>query len=411
MRTHLFLLMFILPFSLFAQFTESRSEDIRSLQMVLNDEWDAPVIVRLGSDDVVRFSFDEMSHNYNRYTYKVTHCNADWEPSELFLSEYLRGFNEQIIEDVQYSENTTRLYTAYSFTIPNENISLKVSGNYLVEIFSDESDEEPVALFGFMVVEHKVRIGVQVSGNTDIDFNDAHQQLGIIVDYTGYDVRSPVEELKLRVVQNNRIDNIVNCGPPTYLTTGRVEYSHEKELIFAAGNEYRKFEVTDPYSPSIGVDRIEYFNDIFNVQLYADDCARSYRNGRDENGRFFINTLEGYGNSIEADYALVHFRLDAPYREGGDYYLLGSCWGNRFSSDNIMEYDSVEGAYFSSQLLKFGVYNYQYVWLPDGENAALTDSAEGDFFNTENEYLVLVYHRAFGERYDSLVGALRVKSE
>ena len=407
MRTIL-LSMLIFPLSLFAQFTESRSLGVRSLQMVLNDDWDAPAVAQLGSDDRIFFSFDEMSHNYNRYTYRIIHCNADWTPSELFVSEYLAGFNAQVIEDVRYSENTTQLYTNYSFSVPNDNISLKVSGNYKVEVCSDD-DDEPVALFCFAVVEHKVRIGVEVSGNTDVDFNDAHQQLGLIVDYTGYDVRLPAEELKLYVVQNNRRDNIVRCGAPTYISANRVEYSHERDLIFAAGNEYRKFEVTDPYSLSVGVDHIEYSDDIFNVWLYADERAASYRNDRDENGRFYVNTLEGYGSSIEADYALVHFRLNAPYREGGSYYLLGNCWDNAFSPANMLHYDSESEAYVSAQLMKFGVYNYQYAWVPDGADEALLAPAEGDFYNTGNEYLVLVYHRTFGERYDRLVGALRAK--
>ena len=408
MRVFFFLIL-CLPLSLFAQFTESRSEDIRTMRMVLNGVWDAPVIAQLGSDDRISFSFDEMSHSYNRYTYKVVHCNEDWTPSELFVSDYLSGFNVQAIENVEYSQNTTQLYTNYSFTIPNENISVKASGNYKVEVYSDDEDE-PVAIFGFAVVEHKVRIGVKASGNTDIDFNDAHQQLELIVDYSGYDVRLPVEELKVRVMQNNRIDNIVECGPPTYLTANRVEYSHKSELIFAAGNEYRKFEITDPYVPSIGVESIEYADEVFNVYLYADECGVSYRNEQDENGRYYINTLEGYGNDIEADYALVHFCLNVPYREGGDFYLLGDYWGNAFTESNVLYYDDEAGAYLSSQLMKFGVYNYQYVWLPRGLDKVQIFPVEGSFYNTGNEYLVLVYQRAFGERYDRLIGALSVKT-
>lgn len=58
--------------------------------------------------------------------------------------------------------------------------------------------------------------------------------------------------------------------------------------------------------------------------------------------------------------------------------------------------------------MKFGVHNYQYVWLPMGEQRALTDAVEGNYFNTENEYLILVYHRRFGSRYDKLIGVQRV---
>ena len=60
--------------------------------------------------------------------------------------------------------------------------------------------------------------------------------------------------------------------------------------------------------------------------------------------------------------------------------------------------------------MKLGVYNYQYVWVPDGGQKVSTANTEGDFYNTENEYLIYVYHREFGARYDRLVGFLAVRS-
>ena len=50
-----------------------------------------------------------------------------------------------------------------------------------------------------------------------------------------------------------------------------------------------------------------------------------------------------------------------------------------------------------------GVYNWLYLFVPDGSNVGQTAPAEGNFYETENEYLILVYHRPFGGRYDKLV--------
>lgn len=409
MKRLLFLLFFC-PISMFAQFVESNTSDIRSLRMEVNDVWDAPAVIMLGSDDVVTFSFDEMSHTYSRYTYRIVHCNFDWSQSELLPIDYLSGFNDLAIENVRYSENTIQSYTNYSFSIPNEEQELKVSGNYKVEVYDDESDDEtPVAIFGFLIVEHKVRLGVEVSGDTDIDYNRMHQQLDIIVDYSGYNVSSPGSDLKVSVSQNHRRDNAVVCAAPTYITADRIEYVHHKPLIFNAGNEYRRFEITDPYSPGMGVDNVLFTGDNYDVYLYTDSPLKSYSNVRDENGRFYINTNEGLGSEIEADYAFVHFTFDAPYRSGGSYYLLGDFWGNNFFDSNKMVYDYEDGVYRCVQLMKFGVYNYNYVWLPDNKTVAVTEFSEGDFYNTSNEYLVKVYHREFGSRYDKLVGALVVK--
>ena len=117
-----------------------------------------------------------------------------------------------------------------------------------------------------------------------------------------------------------------------------------------------------------------------------------------------MNTLEGYGMPIEADYVNVHFAVEMPYRAGGDYYLLGDFCGNGFNERNKLFYDRNEGYYYSSQLLKLGVYNYPYVWLSDGSNKAMVELTEGSFYNTDNEYLICIYHREFGSRYDKLVG-------
>lgn len=407
-RTFLLLILF-LPLSLWAQFTESRSSDIRALQMQLNERWDAVPVLTLGSDDEICFSFDELSHTYRRYTYRIIHCNADWTQSELFPIDYLDGFNDRPIEDWQTSENTTQLYSRYQFYLPNEDVSLKVSGNYKVELYDDEADSDvPVALFGFSVVEPRVGIEAQISSDTEIDRNNTHQQVSFCVNFASYNISSPATDVKVRVFQNRRLDNFVDGIKPTYISSGRLEYVHNSKLIFDAGNEYRRFEITDPYSPGMNVENVVYDEPYYHAQLFIDSPSRSYSNVRDENGRFYINTLEGYGSLMEADYALVHFALKAPFRVGGDYYLLGDYWGNRFVSSNKLQYDDAKGAYVTTQLMKFGVHNYQYVWLPKGEQRAYTDYAEGDFFNTENEYLIYIYHSEPGARYDRLIGVQQV---
>lgn len=411
MRKILFLLLFF-PLCIHSQYTVSYSSDVRSLQMKVNDIWDKLPIITLGSDDEICFSFDEMSHTYHRYIYRIIHCNADWSQSELFTSDYLNGFNEQTIEDWQNSEGTTMQYTHYEFCLPNENVSFKASGNYLVQIIDDDSDSDmPVATFSFAVIERKVGVEASVTSDTEIDLNKTHQQVSFTIHHGGYNIVSPASDVKVCVVQNRRPDNAVTDLQPTYITAGKLEYVYKRELIFDAGNEFRRFEITDPYSPGMGVDKVYYDGEVYNVELYPDRPSITRNNHRDENGRFYINTLQGYNVDVEADYAFVHYRLNTPYRSGGNYYLAGDYWGNRFSDANILLYDNAEGAYFTSQLMKFGVYNYQYVWLPDEADEAFTEPAEGDFYETENEYLILVYHREFGARYDRLVGQGSVVSQ
>lgn len=406
---YIFFLLF-LPITVLAQFATSFSSSVRSPQMVLNEVWSDPPIMLLGSDDVIHFSFDEMSHTYKRYTYRLTHRNSDWTPSDLIEIDYLDGFNNVPVEEWENSVNTTQLYTHYSFDIPNENISLKLSGNYRVEVFDDDlSDEVPVLHYDFSVVETKVGIGAKVSGDTDRSLNDGEQQLSFVVDYSRYQVSSPASELKPVIYQNRRRYSVVSGIKPTYLTANRAEYVHNSKLIFDAGNEFRRFELTDPNSPGFNVEEVLYQEPDYHAILHMDKVRRSHSNYRDENGLFYVNTLEGYGSPIEADYVYVHFALNTPYRSGGGYYLIGDFCGDGFHGSEKLEYDHEGGYYFASRLLKLGIYNYMYVWLPDGSLVPELSISEGNWYNTENEYMIYVYHRAFGERYDRLVGVHVIK--
>ena len=139
-----------------AQFARSFLPEIRTPQIMLNEEWGELPVVQLGGDDVLQFSFDEMSHVYHRYVYRIVHCDADWSQSDILEIDYLEGFNDVVIEEWENSVNTNQLYTHYQFSLPNDNIALKASGNYRVEVYDDEDDcDTPVASFEFSVVEQR----------------------------------------------------------------------------------------------------------------------------------------------------------------------------------------------------------------------------------------------------------------
>ena len=85
-----------------AQRHEILDERLHTLQVVVNNDPLLPPIMNLGGRNHVEISFDEFSHEYHRYIYKVEHCNADWTPSdEIFESDYLNGFNGETIEDYE----------------------------------------------------------------------------------------------------------------------------------------------------------------------------------------------------------------------------------------------------------------------------------------------------------------------
>lgn len=389
------------------QFARSLSPSVRSVMVSLNDDAMLPPVLRLGSDDVLCFSFDELSHDYHRYTYRVVHCDALWQLSELFEIDYIDGFNDMPVDEWENSVNTTVLYTTYYFSIPNDDISLKLSGNYKLQVIDDESDA-PVAEYRFSVLDERVALSGSVSGNTDIDFNASHQQVSFAVHHPRYNISDPRSEVKTVICRNRSVSDCVTDVLPTYVTGGVLQYINNEKLIFKGGNEFRRFELTDTDRLGENVESVRYVAPHYHATLYTDRPTRFHSNVRDENGRFFVNTLDGYGTDTEADYIYVHFSLDAPFAAGGSYYLTGDFCGNVPDEGCRLVYDEEAALYRATVLLKMGLYNYSYVWVPDTPSAAQNPTVEGDFYNTDNEYLIYIYHREFGARYDKLVGVGRL---
>ena len=391
---------------LHAQWFGSSSEMINTLRVISNGDWERVPMISLGSDETLEFSFDEMSHEYHRFTYHITHCDAQWKPSNLIESEYMDGFNDQPIEDWENSLNTTFDYTHYTLTLPNNEVTLKLSGNYRLSISEDGKE---VAWFRFFIAENMHNLQATVDGNTDIDTHKSHQQINMTVNMNGLTVRDPDKELYTVIMQNRRSDNAATNPKPTYNSGGKLTYEHCRELIFPAGNEFRRFEIINMYDYFKNVDRVNYYDPYYHATLLEDTRHHAYTFDFDHNGRYLIRYNQASDSDTEADYLFVHFRLASDLLTGGKLYVSGHFNGGNLSSKYEMEYNSQEKAYQATVLLKMGAYDYQYLWVPDGETAGQTKPTEGDWYETKNEYLILLYYRQRGSRYDRLLSTLSIE--
>ncbi|MDR0893804.1 MAG: DUF5103 domain-containing protein [Prevotellaceae bacterium] len=388
-----------------AQDTELFTPHIRTVRLLVNNDYTLPAAIRLASNEVVEVSFDHLSHEYHRFHYRLTHCHADGTPSDLSPTEYMDGFDDHPIEEYAVSVNTTLPYTHYRLQIPNEQMRLRLSGNYRLTVYDEDDNDNPAFTTYIRVVEPQVTIAAQVSSDTDIDRNRSHQQVSFTINHPAYPIRHPESELYVQVYQNNRTDNKVTQLKPTYIGNNRLSYEHIPALIFDAGNEYRRFETVSLRHPTRGVEKIQYIQPYYHATLRTDlPRTQNYSYDQDRNGRYLIRSVEAEENSdTEADYLLTHFTLlcDPPLAQG-ELHLQGN-FTDGFTDENRLTYNNQTHAYEGTLLLKQGAYNYQYLSTTGG-----TLPIEGNFFETENEYLILVYHRTFGERYDRLIGMQRV---
>ena len=127
-------------------------------------------------------SFDELSDERRFMRYELIHCDALWQPEGLVASEFLDGFNEGEVEDYEFSRATLVHYVHYSITIPNREIRITETGNYLLRVYDESNPDETLLQARFGVSDFSAGVYAGVTSLTDIDTNRNHQQLGLTVD-------------------------------------------------------------------------------------------------------------------------------------------------------------------------------------------------------------------------------------
>ena len=386
--------------------TQVADSRFKSLQVRLAGNDYFPPIITLNGEDKIKISFDELNEERSYLRYSVVHCNANWQPSDLLESEYVSGFNYADITDYKFSMGTLCHYVHYSFTLPNDEINFLVSGNYLVKVYYDDDPDNILLQARFYVSENAVSVGTSVTSRTDIDYNNKHQQVSFVIDTKDYHIRNMYNDIKAFVSQNSRIDNEVMVDRPLMVSGKKITYDHNKNLIFEAGNEFRRMETVAQHSISMNVERMTFHHPFYHAQLFTDHIRDNepYIYDRTQMGRFTIRSSEANDSDNGAEYIMTHFTLDTGGQfSNGDIYLNGEFTNNLFTPTTLMKYDPSTGLYTTNLLLKQGAYNYQYLFVPHNSTQGYS-SIEGNKYQTVNEYLVRVYHRDPSARYDRLIG-------
>lgn len=359
-------------------------------------------VLRLG--EYISLEFDALNGEEDNYYYKIEHYNFDWTPSPLARAEFMVGFDNQRIRNYENSFNTFQIYSHYKLTIPNDRTrSLKVSGNYMIKVFNDY--DELVFSRKFMVYENGASVGVNIKRSRNVKFIESKQSVDIVVNATGIRFNNPLQNVKTVIIQNNNLNTAITDLKPQYTIGNELIYKYTNESSFWAGNEYLFFENKDIRAANTGIQSIE-LKDLYHNYLFTNTVRanKPYTYNPDINGNFLITAIDADNPDIEADYAWIHFSLLAPkMTDGKSIYVYGNFNNYAIEDSNKMTYDNASGAYFTELLLKQGFYSYKYV-VVDKDNNIDEGAIGGNFYQTENNYKVLVYYRELGARYDKLIG-------
>ncbi|MEM1337153.1 MAG: DUF5103 domain-containing protein [Bacteroidota bacterium] len=395
-------LLLLCPIPFFAQVMQEVNPppNIKTI-IFLGPTQDQFPVIKLGEQ--ISLTFDDLTASEQDYYYKIVHCDYDWTPSQLLKSQYLDGIDNQRIIDYGNSLTTLQSYSNYRLTLPNPQVALKVTGNYLLEIYNSYSELQFSRRF--IVYKDLVQVGGIVRRSRDFNFLNEKQVVQFNINTAGFPVVNPKQEIKVAILQNYFWPTALYNIKPQFTLGNELVYRYDQETSFYGGNEYLNFDTKDLRSPTFAISRIE-LKDIYHHYLFPNPFRvdQQYTFFPDINGDFIVRTLQGTDVAREAEYTKVHFSLPYDPRLGLDnVYVFGKFNNYALNEENKMTYNEETANMELVYPFKQGFYNYKYV-VEQEDGTVELNTVSGNFHFTENQYLILVYYRDFGEMFDGIIG-------
>lgn len=377
------------------------SQNIKSIQLRPLQENNFSAIVPLGTP--LEISFDDLEADSKDYQYKIEHMTHDWKSSRLSSSQFIDGFDQNTIVNVSNSFNTLQNYTHYSVRIPNINTVITKSGNYLLSILN--TDDDVIFTRRFVLYEPSTTVGVTVERSRNSKTLNTQQTIEFIINHPKIKINNPAQEVHVVILKNNNWEEKITNLQPTFFRPNQLSYTYTNKTNFWGGNEYLNFDNKFIRNNSLNVVKI-IKKDVFHHYLYPFEFNpfRKYSYNPDINGQFVIRTLEANDSKTEADYAMIHFTLSVEEAfSDKEVYVYGAFNDFKITDENKMYFDLEERAYKANILLKQGFYNYTFATKETNGNSN-TNDVNGSFYETENEYTVIVYYKPFGSFFERVVG-------
>lgn len=377
--------------------------NIKTVTFVQNGNNVVPIF-ELGS--TFEFQFDDLFASEANYYFEVIHCDYNWRPTDIPKTDYISGLDNQRITDYSNSFNTLQIYSHYRLPFPNQfTTQLRLSGNYMLRILNE--DREIVLSRKFILFENHSTVTAQVKRSRNLSNIDHKQNLDFAILSNDITFQTPLQNVKVLLLQNGNFQTAIKNIIPQYTIGNQLIYKYDKETQFWGGNEFLYFENKDIRAANNNVGRVGANNDIYNAYLYT-NAARGnqiYTNYEDVNGNFVVKNINASNNAIEADYAWVYFSLSAPaFQINKDIYITGMFNNYSLSPEYKMDYNTEKGVFEKAVMIKQGFTNFQYTAADKKGVIDFENAVDGNFYQTENEYTILVYYKEATDRYQRVIG-------
>lgn len=420
-KTTILLLMMLLTVSAFAQRRKRERQErsprqelvydnhqylptIKTVRLFPDELENALPVIDLHGTDQLHLSFDDLRADVRNFFFSIEHCTADWKPSRLNQLEYAHSFNEDRILDFTSSINTLQPYTHYRVSFPSEHVRPKLAGNYLLKVYEDADRSRLILTRKFYVVTPVIPATMQLLPSTDVTRRQQNQKINLTLSTGSITINNPYQDVKIRVMQNQRPDRDEWLGAPQFISDNNLIYNNTKTLDFGGANE---FNYVDLRSTRLASERVTHIaiDSSARIMLMPDEdlSTLSYGSVFDEDGAFFIRNQDKSDADAESEYMHVRFSLKDTQARDGDVYIVGGFNQYQYSEENKMTYDAENQMWTTTLLLKQGLYDYQYSYV-DLDGTIHTTTFSGNHFQTGNTYQALVYIRRPGTTWDELLG-------
>lgn len=393
------------------------ASNIHNVKLNPSADQTAYPVLNLNGSGVLDLNFDDLEGGVRSYSYTWQLCNADWTKAILSEFDYIKGFSQNRINTYRTSSIATVKYTHYMVTLPERSCMPSKSGNYLLKVFADGDTANLLFTRRVLVLEEKATIPAQVQQPFNGQIFKTHQKIQFSVNLAaGLNVFNPMQQVKVCILQNWRWDNGLLDVHPTIIRQNAMEFNTESDAVFPGGREWRWLDLRSFRLLSDRVKNASTAADGTTLVEVRPDLDRSGQRlvyYKDNNGRFYNDISENLNYLWQADYAKVHFTFVPPGNQpmpDKQLYLFGELTNYGQDEKAAMSFNAEKGVYETELLLKNGYYDYSYITTDRDNPRPSFDYTEGNFWETENDYTILVYYRPIGGRTDELIGLARVNS-
>lgn len=384
---------------------------IKTVRLFPDELENALPVIDLHGTQQLHLSFDDLRADVRNFFFSIEHCTADWKPSRLNQLEYAHSFNEDRVLTYTSSVNTLQPYTNYRASFPSENVRPKLAGNYLLKVYEDADRSRLILTRKFYVVTSIITPTPQLLPSLDVARRQQNQKINLTVSTANITINNPYQDIKIRVMQNQRPDRDEWLGAPHFISDNSLIYNDAKTLDFGGSNE---FNYVDLRSTRFASERVAHItiDSAVAVSLLPDEDLSPLAYGAvfDEDGAFFIRNQDKPDADSESEYMQVRFTLQDKQARNGAVYIVGGFNQYRYSDENKMTYNPESQTWTATLLLKQGLYDYQYSWV-DGDGSIHATAFSGNHFQTGNTYQILVYVRRPGTTWDELLGYTQLFTE